>query len=321
MTLHCLLSMLLLGVGLAQAEVRRDEGPAAARVNGQVISEFRLERYFAEYLQAQGRALGSIRNPKAYRQLRQAALGELIDKELLWQEAGKRGVQIDDRALQGRIDEVRQAFGSQETFARRLEEAGFDEPGFAEYTRREMAAQQVYGQLSQVPEPDPQQVRALFEANREAMAQPERIQARHILLKVPQGADAAQVEATRQRLLALRQQITQGAEFATVAKAASEDSTASDGGDLGYFSQGRMVAEFEAAAFALKPGELSAPVRSLFGWHLIYLQNHLPAVPVEETQGLAMARAFLGRQQQAQARQQALTQLRTQNRIERMDDD
>lgn len=321
MNLHRLLCLLLLGALLGPAHAGTGSEPAAARVNGQVISEFRLTRYFAEYLQAQGRAVGSLRNPKAYRQLRQAALGELIDKELLWQEAGKRGVQVDDAAVQARIGELRQALGSPETFARRLEEAGFDEPGFAHYTRREMAAQQVYAQLAQAPEPDPQQVRALFEANRQAMGQPERVQARHILLKLAEGSDAASVEASRQRLLQLREQITQGADFASVAQAASEDSTASNGGDLGYFSQGQMVPEFEAAAFALAPGELSQPVRSVFGWHLIFLQNHLPAAPVEETQGLAVAKVFLGRQQQALAQQQALEQLRRQNHIERIDND
>jgi len=55
-------------------------GPAGARVNGEEISQLRLERYFAEYLEDQGRALGSIRNPKAYKQLRKAALDALIDK-------------------------------------------------------------------------------------------------------------------------------------------------------------------------------------------------------------------------------------------------
>ena len=62
-----------------------------ARVNGEEISEFRLERFFAEYLEDQGRAVASIRSPRAYKQLRQAALDALIDKELLWQESHKRG--------------------------------------------------------------------------------------------------------------------------------------------------------------------------------------------------------------------------------------
>jgi peptidyl-prolyl cis-trans isomerase C len=153
------------------------------------------------------------------------------------------------------------------------------------------------------------------------MSRPEEIQARHILLKVPQDADAATVEAARLRLIEMRAKISQGEDFASVAKAGSEDASAKEGGDLGYFPRGRMLPEFEAAAFALTPGAVSEPVRTPLGWHLIYLQNHLEAADVSEMQGLEMVRAYLARQQQAQARLQVLAQLRSNNRIERIDDD
>ena len=319
MKLNCLLMTLLLGI--AEVQANTDEGPAAARVNGQPISEFRLERYFTEYLQAQGRAVGSIRNPKAYKQLRQAALSELIDKELLWQESTRRGVKISDEVVQARIEQLRTAMGGNEVFARRLEDAGFDEDCFTDYTRKELAAQQVYTELAKASAPDEQQVRAFFESQRGAMTRPEQIQARHILLKLPQGADAATVEATRQQLLVLREQISHGADFAALAQAHSQDSTASEGGDLGYFAKGKMVSEFETVAFALTPGEVSQPVRTFFGWHLILVQNHLPASEVEESQGLTLVRGYLARQQQIEAGQQALAQLRERNRIEHIDDD
>lgn len=67
MKLNTWLLLLTLSVPVSYAST----GPIAARVNGEEISEFRLERYFAEFLEDQGRALGSIRNPKAYKQLRQ----------------------------------------------------------------------------------------------------------------------------------------------------------------------------------------------------------------------------------------------------------
>ncbi|WLH14938.1 peptidylprolyl isomerase [Pseudomonas hefeiensis] len=296
-------------------------GPAAARVNGEEISEFRLERYFAEYLEDQGRAVGSIRNPRAYRQLRHKALDALIDKELLWQEAVKRGVVIDDEVVKSQVEQTRQAIGGAEMFARRLEDAGFDEASFTEYTRRELAAQQVFADLIKVAEPDEKQVRAFFEEHRAEMSRPEQIQARHILVKVPHGADAAAVEAARLRLDEMRVKISQGEDFASVARAGSEDASASEGGDLGYFPRGRMMPEFEAAAFALAPGAVSAPVRTPLGWHLIYLQNHEDAADVSESQGLEMVRAYLARQQKSQARSQILGQLRSSNRIERNDDD
>lgn len=296
-------------------------GPAAARVNGEEISEFRLERYFAEYLEDQGRAVGSIRNPKAYKQLRQQALDALIDRELLWQEAVKRGVVISDAAVQSQVERTRQAIGGAEAFARRLEDAGFDEAGFVEYTRRELAAQQVFAELTNVDGPDEKQVRAFYETHRAEMSRPEEVQARHILIKVPRDADAATVEAARLRLIAMQENIRQGADFASVARAGSEDASASDGGELGYFPRGRMLPEFQAVAFAMAPGTLSEPVRSPLGWHLIDVQNHREAADVTELQGLESVRVYLARQQQAQVRLQVLAQLRSSNRIERIDDE
>lgn len=296
-------------------------GPAVAKVNDQEISALRFERYFAEYLEDQGRALGSIRNPKAYKQLRQKALDALIDRELLWQESIKRGVVVSDAEVQSQVEQMRAAMGGAEKFARRLEDAGFDEAGFAEYTRHELAAQQTFAQLTQVAEPDEKEVRAFFDKHRSEMSQPETVQARHILIKVAQGADAAAIEAARLRLVEMKLKISQGADFASVARTGSEDASASAGGELGYFPRGRMMPAFEAAAFALKPGEVSEPVRTPLGWHLIQLENHLEAADVSEAQGLEMVRAYLARQRQVQVRQQVLAQLRTSNRIQRIDGD
>jgi peptidyl-prolyl cis-trans isomerase C len=231
--------------------------PAVARVNGEEISGYRFERFFAEYLEDQGRAVASIRNPKAYKQLRQAALQTLIDKELLWQESQKRGVQIDEQAVRQQIEQMRSAIGGPDKFQRRLQDAGFDEVSFTEYTRRELAAQQVFAEL--------------IRANT--------LQPRQLLIRVPAQADTATVAAARLRLMQMRASIISGAALA------------------------------------------SQPVRSPFGWHVIYLQNHLEAADVPDLQGLDTVRAQLARQQQTQARRQVLAQLRVQNRIERIDDD
>jgi peptidyl-prolyl cis-trans isomerase C len=119
----------------------------------------------------------------------------------------------------------------------------------------------------------------------------------------------------------MRTRIAQGEDFASVARTGSQDASASDGGDLGYFARGRMLPEFDAAAFALAPGAVSEPVRTAVGWHLIYVQNRMEAADVTQEQGLDMVRAYLARQKQVQARLQVLAQLRSSNRIERIDDD
>ncbi len=90
--------------------------------------------------------------------------------------------------------------------------------------------------------------------------------ARHILVRLNEVVSEADA---RQRLLALKERIDNGAEFAELARLQSEDASASRGGDLGWLSPGDTVPEFERAMGELEPGQLSEPVQSPFGWHLI----------------------------------------------------
>jgi peptidyl-prolyl cis-trans isomerase SurA len=94
--------------------------------------------------------------------------------------------------------------------------------------------------------------------------------ARHILIRTNELV--SETEA-RNRLLALKERLDNKADFAELARARSEDTSASRGGDLGWLSPGDTVPEFEQAMNALKPGEISGPVRSPFGWHLIQVQE------------------------------------------------
>lgn len=145
------------------------EEVAVARVNGVEIGLLRLERYFSEYLDAQGRALGSIRNPTLYKRLRDQALDELIDKELLWQEAQRQGISVSDEQVGAQVGQVEAAFGSPAIFERKLAQAGFTRAEYADYTRHELAAQQVYAQLSEVAEPTQADVEAFYQVNRDRL--------------------------------------------------------------------------------------------------------------------------------------------------------
>jgi len=97
----------------------------------------------------------------------------------------------------------------------------------------------------------------------------EQTRARHILIRTSEILSDADAES---RLLALRERVVNGANFADLAKAHSADLSSAKGGDLGWLSPGDTVPEFERAMNALKPGEVSAPVHSPFGWHLIQVE-------------------------------------------------
>ena len=89
---------------------------------------------------------------------------------------------------------------------------------------------------------------------------------RHILLRARDGLSEAEA---RQRLQGLRERISAGTDFADLAKTHSEDASASKGGDLGWIAAGDTVPEFERAMNALKDGEVSPPIQTPFGWHLV----------------------------------------------------
>jgi peptidyl-prolyl cis-trans isomerase D len=95
------------------------------------------------------------------------------------------------------------------------------------------------------------------------------VRARHILLRLGEAADDETTAQVRERIEAIRDSIESGADFAEMARRHSADGTASQGGDLGWFSSGRMVPEFEQAAFSAAPGDIVGPVRTDFGFHLI----------------------------------------------------
>lgn len=116
---------------------------------------------------------------------------------------------------------------------------------------------------------DAAELRARYEDNLAAYASPEIREASHILLKV--GDDDS--DAVRARIEDLRQRIVAGESFADIAREHSEDpGSAQAGGDLGEIERGFMVKDFEDVLFALEVGELSEPVRTGFGWHLIRLR-------------------------------------------------
>ncbi len=117
---------------------------------------------------------------------------------------------------------------------------------------------------------DDDELRALFESEPERFVTPEKREVSHILVSVPPDAGDDEVARTRERLAALRERVLAGESFEDLARENSDDpGSAAGGGSLGFIERGMMVSEFEEAAFALASGEVSDPVRTSFGWHLV----------------------------------------------------
>lgn len=127
--------------------------------------------------------------------------------------------------------------------------------------------------MSQIQIPEEE---AKKEYNRAASsyAQTPKIRARHILIRTDREAPASVAAKAEAKINALREAIVKGQDFGAAAKANSEDPGSKEsGGDLGFFTRNQMVPEFDRAAFALKVGEVSQPVRTQFGYHLIKVEE------------------------------------------------
>ncbi|MCP1336144.1 peptidylprolyl isomerase [Futiania mangrovi] len=120
-----------------------------------------------------------------------------------------------------------------------------------------------------------ERLKALYDEKVAGIEPQEEVRARHILLETEEAAQAAAERAKA------------GEDFGELAKELSTGPSGPAGGDLGYFTQDRMVKEFADAAFALQPGEVSAPVQSQFGWHVIKVEDRreAPAPTMEEMEG------------------------------------
>ncbi|MEJ2538919.1 MAG: peptidylprolyl isomerase [Gemmatimonadota bacterium] len=138
----------------------------------------------------------------------------------------------------------------------------------------QLASEMVFALRDSVIRPDTamteEELRALFAEQGPG----ERTRARHILLGWPDQATPAQRDSVRQQLEQIARRIRSGEDFATLARTYSQDrGSGSQGGDLGFFGRGEMVAPFEEAAFSLAPGEMSGVVETPFGLHLIRVEE------------------------------------------------
>jgi len=122
------------------------------------------------------------------------------------------------------------------------------------------------------------EARVLYDEHIDRYDVPERVHARHVLLRVEPGASPEREQEVRAAAEALLEEIRGGADFAEVAERASDDpGSRAQGGDLGFFERGKMVPSFEAVAFELEPGQVSEVVRSEFGFHIIRVESHQQA--------------------------------------------
>jgi peptidyl-prolyl cis-trans isomerase C len=209
--------------------------------------------------------------------IREEILDGLIGRELLYQESQKKGIEIEEKAIDEETRKLKAGFSSEDEYKQSLRDRNISEAAIESHFRKAIAVQKFieidFAQKATVSEAE---TRDYYDSHPDSFNQPERVRARHILIKVdPQGDESAKTKA-RRRLEEIREKLKKGEDFGTLARTFSQGPSSTRGGDLGYFRRGQMVKPFEEAAFALNPGEVSDIVETRFGVHLIKVVDKKP---------------------------------------------
>ena len=245
-----------------------------ARVNNQIITRSEYQRS-----KEQTRQEASQQDPahpdKAYAEREKDVLRGLIDQQLLLERGKELEINVDTDVIK-RLDDMRKQMGlsSMEDLEEEARKQGISFEEFKQSMKNQLITQRVIGQEvgSRVNLTKEDEMK-YYEAHKNEMARPEEIRLSEILVPTksddPQAVSAAQT--TAEGLLA---DIRKGASFEDVAKKSSEGPTAKRGGDLGYFGRGKLAKQLEDITFAMKPGDVSEPIRTKQGFVLLKVSEH-----------------------------------------------
>lgn len=258
-----------------------------ARVNGTTIAVADFNARFAAAGQAALSPLPADRAPRLA--VERAYLDSLIDQVLLYQEAARRGLKVDEAAAAAELQAMRQGW-PRDSFDRELSRRPESGNWLAEELRTAALAKQL---LAQVVEPavalTENELQAYYQSHADQFRHAEQVHLRQIVCR-----DG--IQAT----IALTQVLT-GGDFAAAAREYSIAPEAGRGGDLGFISRGELPPEVEEAAFRLPVGEVSSMVETPFGVHILQVLEQLPASALTFAQARPTIERTL-RRQRADAR-------------------
>ena len=240
----------------------------AIKVNDQLIPSWAIERQ-AQSLFDQV-AKGMQGRPQEVIQLAAIDLAKerMIDQSLMAQESSRRKYQIDPEAVNKGMKRWMKENGGKKA----IEKAKHPAIKNREDLRREILAQLRYNRLleeeSSCEIPTEKEAREYYENRPDLFTSEEMVSASHILKK---ASSEKEFKVAEEQIQAIRQRLLSGEDFVKCVQEESDDGV--NDGNLGSFGKGRMVPEFEKVAFSLEPDQLSEPVKTQFGWHLVKLHE------------------------------------------------
>jgi peptidyl-prolyl cis-trans isomerase SurA len=258
----------------------------AAVVNNDIVTLSEVEARAAPEL-AGLRGAPAEKRGEQRAQVMKRALDLLIGEKLMEAQVRELNIEVTDGEIDLSVEDVKKQNNiSGEQFEQLLAQEGYTLASYRAFMRKHLARMKLVNLKvrSKVKIAD-EDLKAEYARFAHDEGKDFEVHARHLLVQLGPKATPAEVEAARTRALALAAEARQpGADFAELAKRKSEGPSAADGGDLGFFKRGVMEAGFDKAAFSTPERGVSDPVRTKFGWHIVYVEERraLAVPPFED---------------------------------------
>lgn len=258
-----LLTSALVALGLAGCGGGGDKVPAdaVAVVDGEDIARRDFDAVISQAKTSyknQKRAFPAA-GSQEYQTLRNQIVQFLIQREQFEQEAADLDIEVTDKQVNARLAQVQKQYfgGDKKKYEKQLKEQGLTDRQVRNDLRAQIISEKLFAEVTSDVKVTDKQVEDYYEKNKAQYSQPESREVRHILLKTKARADE------------IYQQLQNGGNFAALAKQFSQDTGSKANGGKLTISRGQTVAAFDKKAFALKKNEISRPVKTEFGFHVI----------------------------------------------------
>ena len=280
-----------------------------ATVEGQDIKKEELEAALTAALARQGIPADQLpgdQKAQGYRML----LNDLITEKLVTKRSAQ--IEVKDEDIAAQFEQFRTRFGTAEAFEEQMKQSGQSVEKIKTDIRAYLKQQNwVQDQVKDAPKATDADAEEYFTKNPNDFKKPEQVRASHILVAVPADATEEQVGEKKKQADAIAGRVKGGEAFDKLAAELSEDPSAKqNSGDLNFFTREQMVPEFANAAFGMQKGEISAPVKSQFGFHIIQLTDRKDAETMVLESVKPRLLAFLNQRMRDTQIQKVLTELR-----------
>ena len=263
-----ILLIFVLSVGICGATI---VDKIVAIVNGEIITLAELERHRSR-LRDRSETTGNAWEKRAkIFESRRMILARLINEKLVDQQCKKLSIKVTTRDLDMAIEDVKKLNAiTDEQLKRALMAEGLSWEDYRQELREQIKrAKLVSRVIRKEVAVDEEGLKKFYIQHIERFKEPDQIRASHILIMIPQDADDLLVEALRQKGEKILERLRRGEDFGELARLHSDDASAKNGGDLGFFKRGELLPEFERVTLNLQPGQVSGLVRTKIGFHII----------------------------------------------------